>query len=245
MKKKSLPSFSYAGWARLCGFSKGHLHEIVSGKKRLTTASAFKLRNSLKTSDREKDYFLFLVQQAYPDIVLESTLQKKLDRVFQNPSNLKISSEVAIEDRWFSNMDWPYVFAALGDGSTGRKLPEISKACKIPESRVVRTLKILTSMGLAEQRGSLYFPVAQEAYLKNQGKDYFRDFHMHALEQALMLSKSQFADKESLFMTVALPVNPIESARLREELQELLVNFCEYAEDPNGSRIMTFSCNFY
>lgn len=230
------PDASLTGIARKCGiFSKGSLHDILSGRRRPSFETVRNLARGLKITGPERALFLKLWElskagnrNANSDAFLDELREK-----------IRTKNSKKKYDRIPSLAGWDHVYAALGPCEKGATLGQISDRTGITKKKCDEILTQLLKLELAEHvadrdvyRARVLHGVFETG--SNAEKEYL-------VGKAAGLRKrvaENFENAESaLFRSFVFSVSPDRFPELRNRMKRLLDDFVDESENPSGSSI--------
>jgi uncharacterized protein (TIGR02147 family) len=242
--------FGYADLSRHSGIaSRGFLHDVVAGKKRLSPESMHKVARGLGLPADVTELFRSLVELEHPDCRARTLSSSRIER---NIANLKerilAKSSVYLKspEEAFSDHRIPIVYAALGDEVTGAKFTEIKSRTKISVSDLSQILEKMIELGIVGNKNEFYF--AQQGHLSLQHlqeSEVFRDFFLHHLRQAESAARTHFKSDRHLFFTSAFSVREKDMAKIKEDLRATLLKYVDQAEEALGDTVVSLACSIF
>lgn len=241
---------SYALFAKRAGFaSKGFLGDVIHGRKRITARSLPKFIRGLSLSGDETQLFTLLVQQTETDLcdVEPARLEKDLSRL---RSKVLARLEAFAQDprqRFYRIRDWPLVYAALGDQTTGATVADVMNRTGITSAeRCSRILDSMHKVGVVEEIPERRAFVLRNPHLVFQEGDErsaIREFFLATNEKACQAASANFSEQSSLYFASAVSVRRDDLPRMKAELRELLVRYIDRNEQSDGDVVALFCCS--
>ncbi len=243
MKKENPSGFSYQKFAQNAGLSsRGFVQEVVSGKKRLTHSSMEKFVSSLALKGYYATLFRMLVCDSdelnyrnwKPDLLSERilNLRSRIRAQTSEPSHSKMV---------YSRPMWPLIYAALGDGTQGALLTEVSSRTKIPEAICFEHLKEMEKVGVLRWNQKTETYIGKDFHLIHQGNGETRKFFMDSLALVKMGAEKSYLSEENLYFSSVFSVKQERMASFSKKLKELLIEYIEEIEDPSGDQVFTLA----
>lgn len=242
------PQFSYSYIAKQCKFSsKSYIKEVIDGKKRLSLESGYKLTVGLKFPALWQKYFINLVVLD-EKIATKASLEvpREIARLRKKLNTSRYFSIKESESDLFKDMNWPYVYAALGTAEEGATLLEIETRTGLSSEVIGNTLEMLIARHMVAKKGRRFLPSSDTAFYENLGKSiFFKNFYRNSVNKLYEHSRKYFGADDALFYSIALSVNPFDMPGFKKDLAELLDKYSSEVECPEGAKIALLTCGFH
>ncbi len=244
LKKEYNSNFSLDVFRKKTGFkSKGHIHDIISGRKRISNTSLNKFSRALTLSHELKSYFKTLVYLEEADTrpmswKKTSKLQeriKSLETQILNSSNKKNIPINSIKDI--------HVLCALGD-EMGADIEEICQRTQFSQIFVSKALRRLLDHKIISMKSNKYLLDRKHSFYSGQSSELFQNLYLDSLKTSLRHAKLDFNNKSKLFYLNNFSISSKDKERLIEELKEIINSYVVRAECSTGDKISTLSLSF-
>ena len=224
------PEASYEQLVRKCGLgSKGHLHDLTSGRRNVSHKAFLSLCQGLKIKTTYRKLFQLLCENpiGLDPIALESARL----RIRSEPTKL-LSSKVPTVS------GWDYVYSSLGTTKDGATLTEIERRTCFNSAKCLKILAHLIELGVVKHHENHYFARASRNVYESlsiEAKDYLASSF-----QEIKNKIPEFYEKTelSLYRGFVFAIQDSKFPQLRERLKELLSEFVEESEFPNGNELV-------
>ena len=228
--------------ARECNLnSRGHLHDLLSGRRRISHGIYQKLVKGLKLNGSARAYLKLLIErQLSPDrsIQFEAKLKRLRDRAVNSPS--RGTTQIAPLTR-----GWDVTYAALGASGIGATLDDISARIHLTIPRCRKNLNELIAHGLAvETEGGRFCALTHHHSVESQSAALKAHLKQSLREQIREIEKKFDEPKQCLYRSVAFSLDRKRFEELREILKKKIIEFTESAEEPTGDAVARINLTF-
>ncbi|MCX6124631.1 MAG: hypothetical protein NTV34_07760 [Proteobacteria bacterium] len=234
----------YSDLARRSGFSsRAYCRDIVLGNKPITLMSAQKIVTGLKLVGDWRSYFLTLCGHDRPLASRGRRLDPalKLNRLrdaLQSKYQLK-RSPIAAELNFDITVN--RVYAALGAIDVGATLSEIVGRSGLAQDKVQACLQKMEKGNLIQLDSETGRYLNRTSHFSSTQVDDQDKFRM-AIEDALSAARSSLrkgiSSPKCLYLASSVSVRSERLAEIKTELREILLNFIDQIEDPEGDVIL-------
>ncbi|MGE0763741.1 MAG: hypothetical protein AB7N80_10730 [Bdellovibrionales bacterium] len=261
--KKSRPwsqpkQLSFQKFATSAGFAaKSYIHDVIKGRKSITAKSLEKVVAGLKLPKDWAEYFRLLVAVDEPQLRpqnrivedIHALLVKRRRRLSRRQHELSVSapsllSRITLEEHTTD------ICVAVGDPTKGASLDEIAARVNLPRAVVTRCLKRMLGAGLIryDQDHQRYHNIPTSMNVKHSFDDTaYRDFIWGRMLRCKRRMQGPNS-KLGLFSTQTFGVKLSSMAALSAELDCLIREFADHADDEQGDGIgevlVTLTHNF-
>jgi uncharacterized protein (TIGR02147 family) len=246
--------FSYASFARRAGFRAwSYPRDIVQGKKRLSAKAVPRFIRALNLPADEAGYFSLLVYRDEPDLAPQPLSPSQIQEGLAS-ANRKIRTKLVQKKMGgyhpaiYRIADWPYVYAALGDGQTGATLDEIARRCRLGLATCRRVLQEMEKYQLVDSLAESRRYRARTLNLVSMGlgeQGSFKEFYFRGLERGKKVAIRSFSSRECYFFSSVFSVKKSRMPELKERLRAVMQDFVCGAEDSAGEELATLMLSFW
>jgi uncharacterized protein (TIGR02147 family) len=211
--------------------SSGYFNLVVHGKRKLSEPLAHKTAALLKLSDKEREYFLYLIQYT------TAKSEEEQHFCFERMSSLRsrhvkkvVPSQYMLYSKWFYNVIREMIpfFQSFGDF---RRMGKTIRP-NIHAKEVREAIKILKKIGMIEEVGKNNFRQIQP--LITTGDEWDSAF-IHQYQRTLIdMSRNALdtiAKEERDISSLMLPVSGRTFNKMREELKKLRQKFLAFSQE--------------
>jgi uncharacterized protein (TIGR02147 family) len=237
---------SYSMIARRAGFSaRSFPRDVVNGQKRLTLRSLQPMLKGLGLRGDLAEYFKTLVFLEHPETCIPRKERSSLEQKLKNLKDRILANQDLEHGDPYRSKLFPLIYAACGSQDQGALILDIQKKTALSKDQITQTLNDLVQLKIVSKRGEKYFPNAAN-HLCIEGlekSDAFKAFFRYLLEQAAAQSKKNFSSDKKLFFTSCLSVRGEKLQQLKTDLKDLLRQYVDASEDPDGDTVVSLVCS--
>ena len=249
--ERSKNGFSYADFARKAGFSsRSFPRDVVLGKKRLTASSAIAFANALKLRGDLKQFFVLLVEVQGDGIAASPTSLEKAKKQL-NQVRQRLVHEQRDESKkhtlFTRTKYWFEVYAALGTLERGASLDAIERRTNLSSTVCKNTLTEMVQQGVArfDAHTNIYYPTESHLITDQLGKnDGFKTMYLESLKRLEKRALESFDSSDELFFYSAFSIQGNKMNSFRAELRELILQFVDQNETPEGDKVVKLTLGF-
>lgn len=238
------PKSSFESLAKRCGLSsKGALHDLVSGRRKL---SLEKLNAIGKGLGIKRPYRQLLLALRETDTQKMSEKERGLFLKEIRAKVKGINSRKRMNTLPLSR-HWDKVFASTGTLEMGATLKEISNRSRMTPERCEKILSELITNGAVrfDHEMNRYFPLSLQNIFEGQSKSAELYLSDSFKEMAQDLSKFYVNADSSLYRVFTFSSRSERFEELRERLKRLIIEFAEDAEVPEGDEVVRLGLAFH
>ncbi len=246
----------YAAFARRAGFqARSYPRDILLGKKRLTARAVPRFARALSLPADEAGLFALLVYREEPDLAPHPMTGPEIDLAIQAATRkLQAKLHQKALGRYHPTIyrihDWPYVYAALGDGRIGATAEEVTRRTRLPIATCRRVLREMEKYQLVDhldsEGGDRYRARSLNLYSVGLGDQAsFQDFYFRGLERGRRVAGRNFASDQCFFFSSVFSVKRSSLPQLKERLRAVMREFVCAAEDAEGEELATLLLSFW
>ena len=236
--------------SRKAGFSsRSFIGDVVDGRRRLSPSSYPMLARALSLPARLRAYFHLLVIRDEPDLNFEQVdslcleirlkeLRLRLQSDLETVRNKDKKAEALLKAR-----DMMDCYAALGSGAT---LPEVAKRTGLSETYVAYVLEHFVGNSTAKKDGDRYVVDNPVVFFDDLGKNQNAKIcYLQTLNELKRKADAGFHAADCAFSQFVFSVAPTQMPEFKRKLWDLMREFVESAESPDGDRIAKLAVGFY
>ena len=211
--------------------SKGYLHDLTSGRRKVSHRSFLSLCKGLKIKGPNRKLFQILCERTSESNKTELEVARM--KIREQPSKL-------FSHRLPTLQGWDYIYSALGSQETGASLQEIEVRTKFNRTKCLKILKQLIELDVAEHRETnnrYYAKAVRNIYetISLEAEDYLASSFQEIKNNIPRLYSKR---EESLYRGLVFSIKDSSFPRLRERLKDLLSEFAQEAEFSDGNEIV-------
>lgn len=243
---KEVAGFSYASFARRAQFkARSYPRDVLLGKKRLTAKSLPRFAQALGLSSNQTEYFRLLVYLDEPDLSPRALSKEQITELIQDRQKKLRSKLVQNQVSKFPHTiyrmsEWPYVYAALGDGENGETLAGVSRRSGLPTATCRRILSEMEKYHLVGVKDEKYFAKSRNLFSVGLGsQNSFKDFFIKSLERARKATDNSFSSPECFFFASVYSVKRNQIPELKNRLRAVMEDYILKAEEAEGEDLIT------
>ena len=220
--------------------SRSFIRDVILGKKRLTRRSLPKVIKGLSLNSTWARFFETLVFLEEEDLrnenLQEEQLAKRLKKLRMQLGLLDAPEDNQRAYTVLLNKNFPDIFAALGDES-GATFEEIQSRTNLSERTVKNILSQMLRAKIIKLDTSHFIVTEQAIELVNlKDENLFKEDYLRALAKLRKRFKHQIKG-DSLFVTQTFSVQKKKIKEFKSQLNQLVSDFADEAEDPLGDCI--------
>ncbi len=241
-------AFSYGQFAIKSGISKSLIKAILDGKKRITHRTLTPILQTLDLPLHVDNYFSYLVALEDPSVLNPLLNKTKIKTYLQKFSILALQEHGTFQpvDDLFKQMDLPFIYASLGDPEKGANLETIIRRTGLSNEKVMSGLEFLIFNKTVTKINDSYIAERLFSFLDlSKENSFFHHFYLHLLEKHFSASKNNFVSKKNLFHMNVFSAKSENSESLKQELKEILNNFVQKNEDPDGDIVLSLQTGLF
>lgn len=236
-------------WAKAAGCHRPYFSRVINGPLHLTTDQAYALSNHFGMDERERSYFLKLLEHekaSTPEYrkFLKSTLAS-MRREYENISR-RLAKDVVNTDQlghaqYFAGWQWValHVLVSIPDYHAPRMIAE---RLSLPLKAVEAMLKALESWGYVENVRGQWRWKSGHVHLPNHSP--LISFH-HGNWRTQAVLDSQIQSEESIHFTVVQSMSRETLAKLRQRLLDFIEEFSNEATPSPAEEIVCLTADLF
>lgn len=248
-------SLSLSDFARFSGFGRGFPGDVLSGKRRLTTKSAFAFEQALRVPSRARKLFRLLVARDEPDVFPEIERENVLTAIeelrWKNWGSSRRKIQEGATPQIPAVFDDPMailVYAASGQPETGATPAEIAGRAGLSVNEATRVALRLQDASLLkfESKSGRFIP--QDLHLFVQAGDrseFFVRLFRQACSRAASRVETGLASDKEFFFASALTVSTSRLPELKQALREVALKFVDESIEPEGDTVVSMTVAFH
>ncbi len=247
IEKEFNPNFSYSYFSKRAAISsRSFPRDVILGEKRLTARSLPKFLKGLGLKGDLKTAFQCMVAleenvdfKGHSAERIRKTLEVSIERIANKLSDRKSESA---NIRNFNVANWPYVYAALGSKEEGAILNKIISMTGLNPVICKRTLDqmVLEGVVIFDIGSDKYYPQSLNIVVDRIGENQlYMQYFIESMDRAKTKAKSNFSNRENLFLNSIVSVKKSELNRVREDMKNIMVNYISDVEDKEGDKLLS------
>ncbi len=250
-------AMSFQQFCHRSGFaSKSFAADILAGRKKITPLSVYKIVLGLSLNRLWADYFRALVAMEEPrfwnEKMVASDYKKKCEqirvRLLKKGTMVRAGPSQQIKELEILALPhFPVVFAALGSLEKGASFEEIVNRTQLKPIQISEVLKSLIDLKWVQYDLPKERYLARPSFLEFAQLGSNQNFEKAYL-RSLELTRSRFvkfsAKSEQTFLTQTFAINKNRVPDLNSRLKELILEFCDFAEENEGDTISELLVSF-
>jgi hypothetical protein len=248
--KLAAPKISYGQLSRLCKIpSRTYVGEIFRGEKFPSKEVLEKICMALGL---ERDVVDALTLWSKSEAGPTSTASQRAN-LASRLSHLR-SRLIASEEEFavlYSKLECSALYAALGSPDSGATVTDIGARTGLKEAAVEDGLKFLIERGLARETSAKDGPIRYVAETNHLAliplmrKEFFAPYYRVNCNRAGELCQRRWTSKTDLFFNSCFSINKSQAEKFKGRLRQLLIEFAESSENPNGDSVFVLNCGFF